>query len=92
LDCVIGRRDIIIQLPPSSLAKLIIFKPNKALWMCIRASEQRMGRQLVVREGRGSRLTPYAENLMKQFKRLRMIVLTESDELYDSMMSDHFTG
>jgi molybdate transport system regulatory protein len=63
----------------------------KALWMRIRASEDRMGRQLVVREGRGSRLTPYAENLMKQFKRLRMIVLNESDELYESLMSDHLT-
>ena len=64
----------------------------KALWMRIRASEKRMDRQLVVREGRGSRLTPYAENLMKQFKRLRMIVLKESDELYESLMSDHLTG
>jgi hypothetical protein len=27
LDSVIGRRGIIIQLPPSSLAKLIILKP-----------------------------------------------------------------
>jgi hypothetical protein len=27
LDCVIGRRGITIQLPPSSLAKLIILKP-----------------------------------------------------------------
>jgi hypothetical protein len=27
LDCVIGRRGIAIQLPPSSLAKLIILKP-----------------------------------------------------------------
>jgi hypothetical protein len=27
LDCVIGRRDITIQLPPSILAKLIILKP-----------------------------------------------------------------
>ncbi|MEJ2038572.1 MAG: LysR family transcriptional regulator [Desulfosarcinaceae bacterium] len=64
----------------------------KALWMRIRASEERMGRPLVVREGRGSRLTTYAANLMKQFNRLRMIVLKESDELYDSLMSDHLTG
>ena len=64
----------------------------KALWMRIRASEERMGRQLVVREGRGSRLTPYAENLMKQFNRLRLIVLKESDEIYESMMSDHMEG
>jgi len=61
----------------------------RAVWMRIRASEIRMGRQLVVREGRGSRLTPYAENLMKQFKRLQMIVLSESDEVYENLMADH---
>jgi molybdate transport system regulatory protein len=61
----------------------------KALWARIRASEERMGRPLVVREGRGSRLTPFAESLMKQFKRLRLIVLKESDEIYESLMSDH---
>lgn len=62
----------------------------KALWMRIRASEKRMGKQLVVRKGRGSCLTLYAETLMKQYKRLRMIVLKESDELYAGLMSDHF--
>lgn len=61
----------------------------RAVWMRIRASEIRMGRQLVVREGRGSRLTPYAENLMKQFRRLQMIVLSECDEVYDTLMADH---
>ena len=61
----------------------------KALWMRIRASEERMGRQLVVREGRGSKLTAFAESLMKQFKRLQAIVLRESDEVYDNLMSDY---
>ena len=64
----------------------------KALWMRIRASEERMGRRLVVREGRGSRLTVFAENLMKQFRRLQMIVLKESDEVYANLMSDHLEG
>lgn len=64
----------------------------KALWMRIRASEERMGRQLVVRQGRGSRLTAYAENLMKQFRRLQLIVLRESDDVYDNLMSDHLEG
>ena len=64
----------------------------KALWMRIRASEERMGRQLVVRQGRGSRLTAYAENLMKQFKRLQLIVLKESDDVYDNLMSTHLSG
>ena len=64
----------------------------KALWMRIRASEQRMGRPLVIRDGKGSKLTPYAENLMKQYKRLRTIVLQESDDVYDNLMSDHLEG
>ncbi len=64
----------------------------KALWLRIRSSEERMGKQLVVRQGRGSRLTSYAINLMKQFKRLQLIVLKESDEVYETLMSDHLTG
>jgi molybdate transport system regulatory protein len=64
----------------------------KALWLRVRVSEERMGRQLVVRQGRGSRLTAYAEHLMKQFKRLRMIVLKESDEVYESIMSDSLSN
>jgi molybdate transport system regulatory protein len=59
----------------------------RAVWMRVRASEQRLGRQLVVREGKGSRLTAYAEDLMKQFKRLHVIVEAESDEVFDNLMS-----
>ncbi len=62
----------------------------KALWMRVRASEARMGRKLVVREGRGSRLTAFADNLMKQFNRLQLIVLKESDEVYKQLLYDHF--
>lgn len=63
----------------------------RAVWMRIRMSEKRIGRQLVVREGKGSRLTPFAANLMKQFKRLHAIVEKESDDVYKSLMSDHLT-
>ena len=63
----------------------------RAVWMRIRTSEERIGKPLVVREGKGSRLTPFAENLMKQFKRLHAIVETESDDVYNSLMSDHLT-
>jgi len=59
--------------------------------MRIRISEERIGKPLVVRKGKGSRLTPFAENLMKQFKRLHTIVETESDDIYNSLMSDHLT-
>jgi molybdate transport system regulatory protein len=46
----------------------------RAVWMRIRASEKRIGRELVVRDGKGSRLTPFAENLMKRYKRLLAIL------------------
>lgn len=61
----------------------------KALWLRIRASEKRMGKALVVRKGRGSGLTPFAEQLMKQFQRLQLIVHQESDEIYDNLISGH---
>jgi molybdate transport system regulatory protein len=61
----------------------------KALWMRIRASEERLGKSLVVRKGRGSGLTPFAEHLMKQFRRLQLIVHQESDEVYDNLISGY---
>jgi molybdate transport system regulatory protein len=63
----------------------------RAVWMRIRASEKRIGRELVVRDGKGSRLTPFAENLMKQYKRLLAILEKESDEVYQQLMSDKLT-
>jgi molybdate transport system regulatory protein len=61
----------------------------RAVWMRIRTSEERIGKHLVVREGKGSKLTTFAENLMKQFKRLHAIVEAESDDVYKSLISDH---
>jgi molybdate transport system regulatory protein len=61
----------------------------RAVWMRVRTSEERIGKPLVVREGKGSKLTPFAEDLMKQFKRLHTVVEAESDEVYESLMSDH---
>ena len=54
-------------------------------------SEERIGKPLVVREGKGSKFIPFAEKLMKQFKRLHTIVAAESDEVYKSLISDHLT-
>lgn len=60
----------------------------RAVWVRIRSSEERIGRPLVVRDGKGSRLTTYAEDLMKRFQRLQKLVETESDDVYDSLMSE----
>ena len=63
----------------------------RAVWCRIKASEDRIGKALVVREGRGSRLTPLALKLMKQYRRIQTVVEKESDDVYDDLMSDHLT-
>jgi len=63
----------------------------RAVWCRIKASEDRIGKALVVREGRGSRLTPLALKLMKQDRRIQTVVEKESDDVYDDLMSDHLT-
>ncbi len=61
----------------------------RAVWMRVRSSEKRIGKTLVVREGKGSRLTPFADNLMKQYRRLQLVVQAETDEVYESLITDH---
>jgi molybdate transport system regulatory protein len=60
----------------------------RAVWCRIKASEERIGRSLVVRAGKGSKLTPFAQNMMKQFRRLQAIVEKESDDVYQNLISD----
>lgn len=61
----------------------------RAVWMRVRSSEKRVGKELIVRDGRGSSLTPFAENLMKQYRRLQSVVQAETDEVYKSLIIDH---
>lgn len=63
----------------------------RAVWMRVRSSEKRIGKDLIVREGKGSRLTPFAENMMKQYRRLQSAVQTETDEVYASLITDHLS-
>jgi molybdate transport system regulatory protein len=63
----------------------------RAVWMRVRRSEKRMGRELIVRDGKGSGLTPFAENLMKQYRRLQSVIRTETDEVYKSLMTDYLS-
>jgi molybdate transport system regulatory protein len=60
----------------------------RAVWCRVHISEDRLGKSLVVRDGKGSRLTGFARNLMKQFRRLQAIVEAESDDVYKSLMAD----
>lgn len=61
----------------------------RSVWMRVRSSEERIGKPLIERHGKGSRLTPEAENLMKQYRRLLRAVSSEADEVYESLLTDH---
>lgn len=54
----------------------------RALWGRIKASEERLGHSLVAREGRGSRLTPFARNLMIRYRELQEHLHREADRTF----------
>lgn len=60
----------------------------RAVWARIKATEERLGGQpLLVRSkggasGGGATLTPFAKDLIKQYRALREGVLAQSDKLY----------
>jgi len=60
----------------------------RALWGRIKASEERLRKPLVVREGRGSKLTPFAQELMVRFRRLQLRIRQESDDIFASVVAD----
>ncbi len=61
----------------------------RAIWGRITASEERLGKALLVRNvggssGGGSQLTPFAESLMERFRTLHRTVEIESDALFEN--------
>jgi molybdate transport system regulatory protein len=63
----------------------------RAVWGRIKATEERLGKEMVVRttggaKGGGSALTPYAINLIREFKAFRRQVLSEADERFNKML------
>jgi molybdate transport system regulatory protein len=80
--------DAILRLGSMHAAAKELHMSYRAVWMRIRSSEKRIGKELIVRNGKGSCLTPFAENLMKQYRRLLSVVQTETDEVYESLISD----
>ena len=80
--------EMIARLGSMHAAAVQLQMSYRAVWMRIRTSEERIGKPLVVRKGKGSRLTTFAENLMKQFKRLQALVEAESDDVYNRLMAD----
>jgi molybdate transport system regulatory protein len=59
----------------------------RALWGRIKASEERLGRPLVVRDGRGSKLTPYALELMDQFNEMHTHILDDSNSSFSKFLT-----
>lgn len=55
----------------------------RAVWGRIKASEERLGKALVAREGRGSCLTPYAMDLMTRYQELQKRIRQEADAAFD---------
>lgn len=61
----------------------------RAIWGRISATEKRLGKPLLIRKPKGSRLTPLGETLLKQFQRLQKIVETESDDVFRDLMATY---
>lgn len=61
----------------------------RALWGRIKASEERLGQSLVLREGRGSKLTPFALQLMARYREIENRIHHESDIVYSNLISSH---
>ncbi len=60
----------------------------RAVWGRIKATEERLNQQMLIRNvggsaGGGSKLTPFAKSLMEQFQRLHKNILTQSDDLFE---------
>ena len=63
----------------------------RAVWARIKATEDRLGgKPLLIRSkggayGGGARLTPFARELIRQYRRLRKRVLAQSDQSYQKL-------
>ncbi len=60
----------------------------RAVWGRIKATEERIGKQMLIRNvggasGGGSKLTPFAKMLVEQFQQLHKNILTQSDDLFE---------
>ncbi len=81
--------DAVDRLSSLQGAALELKMSYRALWGRVKASEERLGQTLVERQGRGSRLTPFARKLMIQFRELQGRIHHESDAVYSSLISNY---
>ncbi len=64
----------------------------RAVWCRIKTTEERLQRDLLTRSNRGSSLTPFAMQLLKQFRRLQAVIETESDAIFKELMADSMSA
>jgi molybdate transport system regulatory protein len=83
--------DAISRLGSMHAAAKELHMSYRAVWMRVRSSEKRIGKKLIVRDGKGSCLTPFAVNLMKQYRRLLTVIKTETDEVYETLITDYLS-
>ena len=60
----------------------------RAVWGRIRESEDRIGRKLVIRDGRGSALTSFARDLIAQFTELDKKLQNEADKMFGNLLEN----
>jgi molybdate transport system regulatory protein len=76
------------RLGSMNLAAAELAMSYRAVWCRIRESENRIGRKLVVREGQGSALTPFARDLMQQFSDLNRKLKDDADQMFGNLLAD----
>lgn len=69
----------------------------RAVWGRIKATEERLGKELVVRttggaSGGGSTLTPYARKLIRDYKDFRRQIIEDADARFARMLLSKMRG
>ncbi|MDZ7760726.1 MAG: LysR family transcriptional regulator [Desulfovermiculus sp.] len=63
----------------------------RAVWCRMKATEERLQCNLLIRSNNGSTLTPFALKLLKQFRRLQAVIESESDAMFKELMAESMT-
>ncbi len=74
------------RLGSMNLAAADLSMSYRAVWCRIRESEDRIGKKLVVRKGKGSVLTSFAKSLMQQFTDLNAKLQEEADRMFGDLL------
>ena len=74
------------RLGSMNLAAAELSMSYRAVWCRIRESEERIGRKLLVSEGKGSTLTPFARELMNKFTALNEALKEDADKMFGDLL------